>query len=58
MLTRTERIIIALAFALALMNLLFMGMGLLYYICLVVVLVVCGSSVLRWAMLREPITGR
>lgn len=58
MLTRPERIIIALAFALALMNLLFMGMGmgLLYYICLVV-LVVWGSSVLRWAMRREPVTG-
>ncbi|MHA7220354.1 hypothetical protein ACX80L_15885 [Arthrobacter sp. MDT1-48-3] len=43
------------------MNLLFMGMGrgmgLLYYICLVVVLVVCGSSVLHWAMRREPVTG-
>lgn len=57
MLTRTERIIIALAFAVALVNFLFMGMGLLYYICLVVVFVVCVSSIVRWYMQRQAAVG-
>jgi general stress protein CsbA len=54
--TSTERIIIALAFGVALVNFLFMGIGLLYYVCLVVTFVVCGSSVLRWALQRRPIS--
>ncbi|MHA7190638.1 hypothetical protein ACX80N_10145 [Arthrobacter sp. MDT2-16] len=51
--TRTERIIVAPAFAGALVNLLFRGMGLLSYVCLVVVLVVGGSSTLRCSMQRQ-----
>lgn len=57
MLTGTERIIIALAFAVALVNLLFMGMGLLYYICLVIVFVVCASSIVRWYLQRQAAVG-
>jgi hypothetical protein len=57
MLTRTERTIMALAFAVALVNFLFMGTGLLYYVCLVVVFVVCVSSILRWYMHRQAAAG-
>jgi hypothetical protein len=53
MLTRTEQIFIALAFAVALVNFLFMGMGLLYYVCLVVGFIVCASSIIRWYMQRQ-----
>jgi hypothetical protein len=57
MLTKTERIVIALACAVALVNFLFMGMGLLYYVCLVVVFVVCASSILRWYLHRQAAAG-
>jgi hypothetical protein len=57
MMTRNEQLVIGLAFAVALVNFLFMGMGLLYYVCLVVVFVVCASSILRWYMHRQAAAG-
>ncbi len=53
MMTRNERLVIGLAFAIAVTNFLFMGMGLLHYVCLLAILVVCARSIIRWYTHRQ-----
>ncbi|WP_160317606.1 hypothetical protein [Arthrobacter sp. RIT-PI-e] len=52
--TKNERLIIAVALAVAVTNFLFMGMGLLYHVCLLAVLVVGVIGMVRWFQGRSP----